>query len=34
MNGLRQLNPVFWKQNEWKLGEIVYDFNTENVLNG
>jgi hypothetical protein len=28
------LNAAFWKQNKWKLGEIPYDFETENVLNG
>jgi hypothetical protein len=28
------LNAVFWKQNEWKLREIPYDFEKENVLNG
>jgi hypothetical protein len=27
------LNAAFWKQCEWKLREIPYDFETENVLN-
>jgi hypothetical protein len=30
----RHLNAAFWKQNEWKLGEIPEDFETENVSNG
>jgi hypothetical protein len=34
MNWLHHLNAVFWKQNEWKLREIVQDFDTENVLMG
>jgi hypothetical protein len=28
------LNAAFWKWNEWKLGEILEDFETENVLKG
>jgi hypothetical protein len=28
------LNAAFWKRNEWHAGEILYDVETENVLNG
>jgi hypothetical protein len=34
MNWLGNLNAVFWKQNEWKLAGIVYDFDIESVLKG
>jgi hypothetical protein len=30
---MRHLNAVFWKQNEWKLGEIPEEFEIENVFN-